>query len=105
MRSLGTIRARVERLASTSPPSPETLFLHWVDRYERCPSCAADLAAHAQARALAAAVAGQRPGNPPPTIVWYSTDDLTTCPRCGATLSSEMSPTPPAARVPRHDAR
>ena len=32
MRSLGTIRARVERLASVCLPSPETLFLHWVDR-------------------------------------------------------------------------
>ena len=48
MRSLGTVRvrvrARVARLASIFLPSPELLMLlHWMDRYERCPSCAADL--------------------------------------------------------------
>jgi hypothetical protein len=88
MRSLGTTRARVERLASICPPSSGPLFVHWVDRYERCPSCAADLEAPAQARALAEAVAARAAGDPPPTIVWYSTDELTTCPRCRAALPS-----------------
>ena len=86
--SLGTIRSRVERLASAWPSSPETMFVHWVDRYERCPFCAADLEAPAQAMAMAEAVAARAPGDPPPTLVFYSTDDLTACPQCGVALVS-----------------
>lgn len=86
--SLSAIRARVERLAVAWPSSPKPVFVHWVDRYERCPSCAADLEAHAQATALAEAVDARAPGAPPPTLVFYSTDDLTTCPQCGAPLPS-----------------
>jgi hypothetical protein len=84
MRSLGTIRARVERLVG--PTTPETMLISWQGRNQRCPACAADLTAHAAETALAAAVAGQRPGDPPPTMVWFSTDELRTCPRCGARL-------------------
>jgi hypothetical protein len=91
MRSLGTIRTRVERL-SGSLPSPTPLIIHEQFRYERCPACGAELDAHAQATALAAAVAGQRPDDPPPAVVWYSTDALTTCPRCGAPLPPDPPP-------------
>ena len=90
MRSLGTIRARVERLASVCLPSPETLLISWQERNQRCPACAADLKAHAAETALAAAVAGQRPGEPPPPFVWFSTDELTTCPRCRALLTQRL---------------
>ena len=71
---------------SAWPTSPEPLFVHWAGQYERCPSCAADLDAYAQATALAEAVDGRAPGELPPTVVFYSTDDLTTCPRCHAAL-------------------
>ncbi len=100
MRSLGTIRARVERLAAVSLPSSATLFVCWQDWHRQCPACAADLAVHAQATALAAAVAGQRPGDPPPTIVWYSTDDLTTCPHCGARLPCDEPATHRCSSAP-----
>jgi hypothetical protein len=43
MRSLGSIRARVERLASAWPTSPQTTFVSWVPPIERCPACACDL--------------------------------------------------------------
>ena len=85
--SLGSIRARVER-PSACPTAPEPLFVHWVDRYERCPSCAVDLDAYAQATALAEAVADHAPGELPSKVVSYSTEELTTCPRCDATLRS-----------------
>jgi hypothetical protein len=88
MRSLGSIRARVERLASDWPMSPETVFVSWVHPIERCPVCSCDLVAHAQAAALAKAVEGRDPRDLPPPLVWYSTDELTTCPRCGAPLPS-----------------
>jgi len=89
MRSLGSIRARVERLASVWPTSRETVFIGWVLAHERCPSCAADLVAPAQAAALAKAVEGRDPRDLPPPLVFYSTDELTTCPRCGAPLPSD----------------
>ena len=88
MRSLGSIRARVERLASTWPTSPHTTFVSWIQSIERCPVCGCDLKAHAQAKALAAAVKGRDPRELPPRLVWYSTDDLTTCPRCGGPIPS-----------------
>jgi NADH pyrophosphatase NudC (nudix superfamily) len=80
MRSLGTIRARVDRLASILPTSGEPLIVHWVHRHTRCPACGADLEGHAEALALAAARADQG------AQVFYWADDLATCPRCGATL-------------------
>jgi hypothetical protein len=44
MRSLGTIRARVERLASACLPSPVPLVIfHEQCRYQPCPACGADL--------------------------------------------------------------
>lgn len=88
MRSLGTIRARVERLVG--PPTPETFLISWKDRNQRCPACDADLKAHAAQTALAEARAAQRPGDPPLWGVWFSTDELTTCPRCGARLPSAL---------------
>jgi hypothetical protein len=88
MRSFGTIRTRVERLASAVlPSSPAPLFVCMEVWTTRCPSCAADLAAHARATALADAVARQRPGDPPPSLVCYSTTDLTACPHCDAPLT------------------
>ena len=101
MRSLGTIRARVERLAALGLASPQTFLISWKERNQRCPACAADLKAHAAKTALAAAVAGQRPGEGPPRFVWFSTDELTTCPRCGATLPSEIPDTHPGSSAPR----
>ena len=57
MRSLGTIRSRVERLASVCLPSPVPLIniFHEQCRYTPCPACGADLQAHAQALAAARA--------------------------------------------------
>ena len=86
--SLSAIRARVERLVSAWPSSPEPLFVSWVPPYERCPCCAADLEAHAQAAAFAEAVEGHAPREPPPKLVFYSIDELTTCPQCGTPLPS-----------------
>jgi hypothetical protein len=82
--SLSTIRTRIERLASGWPSSPESEFVSWVHLYERCPRCAADLEAHAQAAALAAAVEGLVLGEFPPRLIWV--EELTTCPQCGAAL-------------------
>jgi uncharacterized protein with PIN domain len=77
MHSLGSIRARVERLAAVSlPPAEETLIVHWRLRYERCPSCGADLAAHAHEMAVAEARA-----HPARLVVFW-----TACPRCDAPL-------------------
>ena len=89
MRSLGTIRARVERLASAWPTPSETVFVCWIDSIERCPACHCDLDAHAQAAALAEACAGRAPGDLPPPLVFFWTGELTTCPRCGAPLPSD----------------
>ena len=72
MHSLETIRARVDRLASAWPTERGPLFVHWAHPIERCPSCAADLDAYAQATALAEAVAGHAPGEPPAPVVFYS---------------------------------
>ena len=88
MRSLGSIRARVERLACDWPTAPETVFLHWIHPIERCQACACDLVAHAQAAALADAVQRRDPRDLPPPLVFFWTGDLTMCPRCGAPLSA-----------------
>ena len=90
MRSLGTIRARVERLASAWPMPSETVFVSWVSPYERCPACGCDLDGAAQAAALAQAVEGRDPRDLPPPVVFYAIDELTTCPRCGARLPSDV---------------
>ena len=86
--ALGSIRTRVERLASGWPTSSEPLFVHWIQPYEQCPSCAADLDGYAQAAAWARAVEGLAPGAPPPALVFYGTDELTTCPRSRVALAS-----------------
>jgi rubredoxin len=88
MRSLGSIRARVERLASAWPTSPNTTFISWISPDTRCPFCNCDLEAHAQAAALAEAVKGRDPRELPPRVVFFAIDELTTCPRCGAMLQS-----------------
>ena len=62
MRSLGTIRARVERLASIGLPSWEPLIISWKYRHTRCPACGADLEGHAEALALAEAHADRARG-------------------------------------------
>lgn len=84
--SLGPILTRVERLEAVWPSSPETTFISWMPSIRGCPRCAADLIAHAQATALAAAVKGAAPGAPPPILVFYDVDALPTCPQCGAPL-------------------
>ena len=89
MRSLGSIRARVEGLASAWPTPAETVFVSWAHLIERCPVCGCDLDAHARATALAEAVSGRAPDDLPPPLVFYATDKLTTCPRCGAPLPSD----------------
>ena len=86
MRSLGTIRARVERLASTSLSLPTTMFVCSEEWYRQCPACAFDLDAHAREAALTEAVARRRPAGPSPSLVCYSTTDMLTCPQCGARL-------------------
>ena len=83
MRSLGTIRTRVERLASAYLPSPALLIIHEQFRYARCPTCDADLQAHAQAQAVTVARADRAGGV---ARVCYSVDEPTTCPSCGAPL-------------------
>ena len=85
MRSLGTIRARVERLASVYPSAEEPpLIIHWKMPVERCPSCgtAIDAEEEAVARAEAEAEADRARGEAR-RIYWA---ELTTCPRCGARL-------------------
>jgi ribosomal protein L37E len=84
MRSLGSIRARVERLASACAPSPETVFICHEQSVERCPACNYDLMAHARAAAWVEAVKGR--DRPPPFV--HVLPEHLTCPRCGATLPS-----------------
>ena len=85
MPSLGTIRTRVERLASVYPTSEEEpLIIHWKDFCQRCPSCDADLAADAAARAVAEATEARPRGDAAQVFYWAET--LPTCPHCGATL-------------------
>ena len=84
MRSLGSIRARVERLAADWSTSPESVFICHEQSVERCPVCHYDLMAHARAAAWAEAVKGR---DRPPPFVHVEPEHLT-CPRCGATLPS-----------------
>ena len=83
MRSLGTIRARVERLASVCLPAPEPVIIHWELWEAPCPSCGADLDGLAQAQAEAEVSADRARGA---TRMFYGAADLTTCPRCDAPL-------------------
>jgi len=83
MRSLGTIRARVERLAAVYPPAA-LLIIHEQFRSARCPACGADVKGHAKALALAAARADRARGE---ARMCYAVEEPTTCPRCGAALS------------------
>jgi hypothetical protein len=85
MRSLGSIRARVERLASAWPTAREPMIIHWELWGEPCPSCGADLDGLAEAQALAEASADRARGA---ARMFYWVEDLTTCPRCGAPLPS-----------------
>jgi hypothetical protein len=61
------------------------LIIHWKCLYDRCPSCGADLAAHAEARAVAEARADRARDE---ARVCYWAEGLTTCPRCGCDASS-----------------
>ena len=85
--SLGSIRARVERLVSARlpapAPAPVPLIIHWKLTDEPCPACGADLTAPAEAQAVAEASAKRARGD---ARVIYFADELTTCPDCGATL-------------------
>ena len=83
MRSFGTIRTRVERLAAACLPSlAPPIIIQEQFRYERCPACDAELEAHA-ALAVAAARADRARGVEPRVFEY---DELTTCPRCDAPL-------------------
>ena len=85
MRSLRTIRTRVERLASVYPTSDDDpLIVHWKDFCQRCPACDADLAADAEARAVAEASAARAGGGAAQVFYWAET--LAPCPRCHARL-------------------
>jgi hypothetical protein len=83
MRSLSSVRARVERLTSTWPTSPEPMIIHWELREEPCPSCGADLDSLAEAQALAEASADRARGA---ARRFYWVEDLTACPQCGAPI-------------------
>ena len=84
MRSLGTIRSRVERLASVclSSPAPMTIF-HEQFHYERCPACRAELGAHARAVAAGRAYRDVRGVT---HVFGNDYDTVMTCPRCDAPL-------------------
>ena len=84
MRSLGSIRARVERLASACRRRRKRCSSATNSRYERCPACNYDLMAHARAAAWVEAVKGR--DRPPPFV--HVLPEHLTCPRCGATLPS-----------------
>jgi hypothetical protein len=81
--SLGSLRTRVERLASVclAAPEPEPMLVHW-HWPDDCPSCGAELLTHAKAQVEADARRAAA-AQPPPRVVWSS---LTACPRCGAAL-------------------
>jgi uncharacterized protein (UPF0212 family) len=86
MRSLGTIRTRVERLAAAVLSSPHTVFVCLEEGCTQCPACAFDLDTNTREAALAQALAQLPPGDPPPRLVAYVPSELTTCPRCGEAL-------------------
>ena len=83
MRSLATIRSRVDRLASASGDGAVPMFVSWVHAYKRCPACAVDLAALEHAAAEAELRADRARGT---VRVFYWVDELMTCPRCHAAL-------------------
>ena len=80
------IRTRVERLSFDWPSAPEPVIVHWKDFCQQCPACGADLAADAEARAVAAASTARARGDFGQVFYWA--EALTRCPRCGAPLSS-----------------
>ena len=84
MRSLGSVRSRVERLASVCLPAPEPMIIHWELWEAPCPSCRADLDGLATAQAEAE-IRADRARGAVRTFYWPA--DLTTCPRCHAPLS------------------
>jgi hypothetical protein len=86
MRSLGTVRARVERLASVYPTAEEEplFIIRWKDFRQRCPACGADLEALAAVQVRAEASAARARGDRVQMSYWP--DTLPSCPRCGATL-------------------
>ena len=73
MHSLGTIRARVERLASVWPTSPETTFITWIPPFTRCPSC----------NGLLVEVAKDEVSDLLPDGTRRSYDQFSRCPQCG----------------------
>ena len=85
--ALGSIRTRVDRLASAWATSRKTVFVCMEQWYERCRACAYDLKAHARAAVWAEALKGRDPREGPPAFVHVLPEKLT-CPRCGAPLPS-----------------
>ena len=83
MRSLGTIRARVERLAAFVPPSSEPTIIHSELWEAPCPSCGADLDGLAAAQAEAEIRADRARGG---VRMFYWPEPLTMCPRCDTPL-------------------
>jgi hypothetical protein len=88
MQSLGTIRARVEQLASAWPTSPETLFVHWGGSVRAVPVLWVRSEGPRAGGGVGRGCRRSRAERTPADLVFYSTDELTTCPRCGATLPS-----------------
>ena len=87
MRSLGTIRARVDRLAAAWPRAGDGVRLVGV-AVRAVPRVRLRFGGSREGGSVGEAVAGRDPRDLPPPVVFFSTDELTTCPRCGAPLPS-----------------
>ena len=88
MRSLGTVRTRVERLAAVGLPGSEPMIISWKFRHGRCPS-------------LRHRCGGPRQGAARMFLLGRRPDDVSALRGDAAVV---MSPTPPP-RVTRRDAR
>ena len=84
--TLRTIRNRVDRLAAECLVDREPILVHWMDGYERCPSCGYDLNAHSSTAALAEVQERNGPAAAAPIFIWFSTAGLDACPACGGAL-------------------
>ena len=84
MRSLGTIRSRVERLASVCLPSPEPMIIHEQFRYAALPVLRRRSGRPTRRRGPWRRPAPDRARGVVRVFQWA--DELTTCPRCGAPL-------------------
>ena len=84
MRSLATIRSRVERLAAVGLPGAVPMFVSWGHAYKRCPACAVDLAALEHAAAEVEVRADLAHGARSGDLLGRRVDDVPTLPRGAA---------------------